>query len=99
MPKLYDLKLSLKSKALDIRALKEKTKKTQRSGGIAGDMQYQLLKDRLDFRLRHIAYCLLRGRKYEEIEKPREPLPEHLWKTIEKVRRAYAPEDVCANAA
>ena len=24
-----------------------------------------------DFRLNHVAYCLLRGRKYEEIEQPR----------------------------
>lgn len=37
------------------------------------------------YRLEHIAYCLVRGRTYEQIEQPREKLSEYHWAKIDKL--------------
>ena len=96
-PKLYELKNELKVKAASLHDLKKKTKETQRAGNIwdASGLQAKHASDKLDYRINHIAYSLLRGRKYEEIERTvREPLPDYWWKKIGEIRGAY--EDVCA---
>ena len=53
---------------------------------------------RIVFRHRHIAYCLLRGRKYEEIENSVRPGNEPNWDTIYKIMEKYnGTEDVCTS--
>lgn len=58
----------LKEEAKEIRRKKD-TRKECKNGYVQG-----LWLDRHNFRLKHIAYCMLRGRKYEEIER------NHEWK-------------------
>ena len=45
----------------------------------------------IDFRLKHIAYCLNRGRTYEQIEKPKEQNELHSrnWQEIKKYQEEY----------
>lgn len=55
------------------------------------------------YRLRHIAYCLNRGREYSEIESqvyPHNELHPSDWSEIKKIQEEYRKlyeEDVCAN--
>lgn len=69
---IYDLKALLKEKAKEIRALKLKIKDTQRKGEYAGSDQWKLVLEKSAFRHHHIAYCELRGRTRDQIEKPSE---------------------------
>lgn len=97
MSKIWELKKILKEKAVEIRKTKEETKELQRDGTYAGDLQSSIRKDKAWYRYRHIAYCLLRGRKYEEIEKPRQDNPPN-WEIIKEVQNAYT-ENVCSEPA
>lgn len=100
MSKIRELKEILKSKAAEIRTLKSNIREAHRIGRHLDGaiMQGALRGLREQTRLIHIAYCLLRGRLYEQIEKPREPLKENQWKIIQEVQNAYT-EDVCTRAA
>lgn len=62
------LKAEQKEMAVKIRETKNETKETQKKNEYAGSLQYSLLKLRSEYRHKHIAYCLMRGRSYEEIE-------------------------------
>lgn len=72
---LLKMKADLKVLALQIRQLKS-TRKQHRNGSVPG-----LGTAQSDFRIKHIAYCLLRGRTMEQIEpKLRDPnCYEHTW--------------------
>lgn len=61
-------KVELKALAQDIRELKQTIKEAQRNDDGAARYQYKLpgLKD--EFRHKHIAYCMAKGRSYEQIE-------------------------------
>ncbi len=61
-----ELKSHLKQLANDIKAKKQKRK------GSPGGYVPGLQSDRYEYRHHHIAYCQLRGRTREEIEKPAE---------------------------
>lgn len=52
------------------------------------------------WRHRHIAYCLLRGRTYEQIENKVKEGNEPDWKLIEKIKEDYyeAPKALCVSA-
>src|SRR4030043_392970 len=63
------LKEELKVSAVEIRELKNETKETQKKGNYAGSLQYALFKLSREYRHKHIAYCLMRGRSYEQIER------------------------------
>ncbi len=63
---LNSLKESQKTKAQIIRNLKDKRKGSE-NGYVPGIEQFSS-----EYRHYHIAYCELRGRKREEIEKPKE---------------------------
>jgi hypothetical protein len=66
---LYELKEQQKELAKEIRQLKNKRKESPygRVPGLEGK--------RSTYRYNHVAYCLARGRKYEEIERnPRDPV-------------------------
>ena len=98
--KIAELKQQLKEKAQEIRELKIETKETQKEhNGCAGGLQYKTQKASRWYRNHHIAYCLLRGRTYDQIETPREG-NEPNWKIIEELKQEYAfhAEDVCVGA-
>lgn len=100
MKKHIELKEAQKQLALIIKTLKQEIKETQRSGKYAGILQVQLLGFSRRYRLDHIAYSLLKGRTYEQIETPKEchKLSENDWQEIEKIKNAYTEQDVCVSA-
>ena len=89
MKKIKKLKSELKELATEIRELR-KTRKSERDG-------YVPLLDNMSWNARHmhIAYCMLRGRKYEEIEKYCREEPN--MNRVEKIMEEYR-EDVCISA-
>jgi hypothetical protein len=50
-------------------------------------INYEIYSAGRKYRIQHIAYCLVRGRTYEQIEQPKEcnRLMEYEWKTINKI--------------
>lgn len=72
--KIRELKEELKKIAVQIRKLKKEVKAYQKEhGGCHPFKQHVELKAmQRNFRYSHIAYCLLRGRTIEQIEKPKE---------------------------
>lgn len=98
---IKELKTIQKSFALEIKELKNKIKSTQkeRGSGAAGREQADVIVQKSDYRHRHIAYCLLRGRKYEEIENRCREGNEPNWTIIQEIKDEYAAKDVCAGAA
>ena len=57
----------LKKEAKEIRIAKIELKETQRSGGYGN--QWGLVCKRQDWRHKFIAYCMIRGRSLEQIER------------------------------
>lgn len=97
---IANLKKECKSLAEEIRNLKSKRKEYR--GYVPG-----LGSAQSNFRIKHIAYCLLRGRTLEQIEnKLRDPnCYEHKWvrdqaaKLVEKCKQEASNEQtVCASA-
>ena len=88
MNKITELKEELKKRAKLIRGMKA-TRKSVPDGFVAGlDME------RFHARHMHVAYCMLRGRKYEEIErKPKTEISKY-W--LDWHMKEYTDaEDVC----
>ena len=67
-----ETKEELKGLAKEIRATKEAIKESQRQGKYDEHYRLYLKVESLkkEFRHKHIAYCLLRGRTLEQIERP-----------------------------
>jgi len=64
-----DLKNELKTIANEIRTKKINLKECQREhGGFDGGFYHDIEMLKYEFRHKHIAYCQLRGKKYEQIE-------------------------------
>jgi hypothetical protein len=112
MKKILILKNELKELASKIRISKAECKQCQREHGgcdgySTGSMAdgtfkwhggyFKLIENlKIDFRHKHIAYCLLRGRTIDEIEHPAEDnKPDQT--LIKEILNAYT-EDVCACA-
>ena len=91
---MIELKNILKDEAAKLRELKASIKTTQKAGGIAGGMQWDLQKGRAWYRHRHIAYSLLKGKTYDQIENNCREGNEPDWSLIEEIKNEYAPEDV-----
>ena len=92
------LKEELKELAKEIKYWKSKRKLKARLGlGWAlSDIEYEVYWERREFRHKHIAYCQLRGRTRQEIERPaKDNLPNE--KLIERIMAEHA-EDVCVSA-
>jgi len=70
MTKLYELKILLKNLSSEIRTIKTRLSKPHDAN--CALLQAKLHWMKSDCRHKHIAYCLLRGRPYEVIEKPRQ---------------------------
>jgi len=73
--KLKELKEELKTIAGNIRKLKADTKASQKAKIYVGLSQSMLLRMKRDYRHKHVAYSLLRGKTMEQIEKSTKPWP------------------------
>jgi len=91
--KLFELKNLIKKTASWIRETRHSVKEMQRNGQYAGSIQRQLCIESRHCRHLHIAYCLIRERAYESIEKPKQG-NEPDWKIIENFKQEYANENV-----
>ena len=89
MNKAYSIiKEDLKGLAKEIKELKLKFKDGQRKGIWVYKTERRLHNAKYEFRHKHIARCLLRGRDYEQIEKPaKNNNPD--WDTIEKYKQEF----------
>ena len=71
MNKFQELKQWLKDNAKELTKLKLELKNYQRNhGGSGSTYHYEVDKLRHEWRHKHIAYCIMRGRTYEQIENP-----------------------------
>ena len=95
--KYPELKKQLKKLAKEIRYYKSNRKYDKRKAiGLSLYSIHCTLDDlRHEFRHKHIAYCLLRGREYEEIENTCREAPDFKW--IEEMV-AYEQKVICASA-
>ncbi len=95
--KLREFKTELKAEADVLRKIKILIKITQRERKYAGTKQIQMLKLKRSYRHRHIAYCMLRGKEYKQIEQKCRQEPNHT--LIGEIVNAYTCEEaVCAGA-
>ncbi len=82
-----ELKLKLKSElktiAVDVRGLKNK-RKEHKYGLVPG-----LSAEQQDFRIKHIAYCMMRGTPYEKIESKHRDLNDYSHKWYKKKADEY----------
>jgi len=69
---LSKVKKEQKELAKYIKELKSKRKADRRDGWSLYKLEDAIFNNKSDYRHRHIAYCLLRGRSMAEIETPRE---------------------------
>lgn len=67
-----EIKEKQKERATKITALKSSRKLSNRGKRDLSDIQLDIDKLKYEFRHTHIAYCEIRGRKREQIEKPAE---------------------------
>jgi len=82
------IKEELKLLAKEIHLSKETFKNEQRKGGNIWTFLHALYKLQNEYRHRHIARCLLRGRKYNQIEKPAENNKPD-WDKIKEFQKSY----------
>ena len=107
--KIYELKCICKDYAKQIKEYRTEYKKVLKetagmdwrvSSPIWAELNKKYpLRDSHQYRLLHIAHCLLRGKTYEQIEnKVREEnkLKQHHWNEIEEIRQKYQeiPQEV-----
>jgi hypothetical protein len=69
MKRSNPVKEELKKMAEKLRQIRIDIAETQKKGEYAGYMQSEQRFLKFEFRHRHIAYCMLRGRSYEQIER------------------------------
>jgi hypothetical protein len=91
------LKLELKQLASELRDDKVtiKTIQKEQGSGAASTLQYGLLKKQRHCRHKHIAYSMMRGRSYEQIEPKCREGNEPDQNLIQEILRAYKTADVC----
>lgn len=94
------LKQEQKDLALELHNFKAEIKETQKEhgSGSASSMQYSLWSMKRKYRYRHIAYSMMRGRTYLEVEPKCEEGNEPDLKVIEGIISEYTPKDVCIGA-
>lgn len=91
MRKIDELKVLLKSQAEKIKKSRIELKNKQRAGEVCWRLQWDLKDYAFEFRHHHIAYCELRGRTRDQIEKPKEG-HEACENTINNLKIKYAWE-------
>ncbi len=67
------IKENLKTNAKEIREIKQLISAGMRAGQYRGSEQNELTTLKNTYRFNHIAYCMLRGREYREIENKTRP--------------------------
>lgn len=99
MKKIQKLKEELKALTVAIKKLRPEYKQAQRDGNLGWDLIRLHLFLPIEFREKHIAYCVLRGTPYEKIEPKVNEGNEPNWTAINKIMEAYReqPEVVCDN--
>ena len=103
MKKIFQLKEEQKKLAEKIKETKDKARGNVElePGDYPSTYQYQLLGLKHEYRHKHIAYCLLRGRKYEEIERTCRDDHKPDFGYIDRIKESYAEaihENVCVSA-
>jgi len=96
--KYPELKMELKKLAKEIKEWKRNRKEDRRFELKMHQYQVQDQVDwrKDDFRRKHIAYCMLRGRKYEQIENYCRVSPD--FDRIDEIMEKYEPKAICASA-
>jgi len=88
MKEFQKLKTWLKITGEELRDLRNALKNTQRSGQYAGRYIRDLILLQKEYRTKHIAYSMARGKKYEEIERYSRSEPD--WKQINELMAILA---------
>ena len=96
--KYPELKSELKELAKEIREWKRNRKEDRRFELKISqwEAESQVEWRKREFRHKHIAYCMLRGRKYEQIENFCKVSPNFDW--INSIMEKYEPQVICASA-
>lgn len=92
MSKIHELKALLKEKALYIRESRNLARLEKQKGNYreVNDIHSYIIYMSSDYRIYHIAYCELRGRSRDEIEKPKNPLTYYQEKLVKNIKEDYA---------
>ena len=97
MSKIKELKNWLKTEAITLRELKRSIAEIQRAkgSGAAAREQGSLISKKQNYRHHHIAYCELRGKTREQIERPRQDNQPSEY-MIQEIKKEYAwsPEEI-----
>lgn len=101
--KMEALKKEQKQRAIDLKENKNGHRNSQRQGDwVAADTHLcEVFSLKKEYRHKHIAYSIMRGRKYEEIERTCRDDNKPDFDYVDKIMAAYAEEaheDVCAGA-
>ena len=95
--KYPELKNRLKTLAKELKEYKYKRNHWwDYKGCLQGQFHYEILKRKYECRHKHIAYCLLRGRKYEEIERTCRISPN--WHEVDRIKGQYEQKTLCVSA-
>lgn len=96
--KFPELKSELKQLAREIREWKNNRKQDKRRelGMRQWEIESKITWRSYDFRHKHIAYCMLRGRTYEQIENYCKESPD--FDRIKRIMEEYEPKTLCASA-
>lgn len=97
---IWALKEQLKQSAEELRSDKDTIKKMQK-GEVKGDpstLQYKLVGKRRTHRHKHIAYSMMRGRTYEQVEPKCAEGNEPNMDLVRRIMDEYSKEDVRACA-
>lgn len=92
------LKDELKSDAAAIKKNNLETKRLQKNGECAGHLQSSRITLKKDFRHKHIAASMLRGKTYKQIEPKCAENNRPNMSRIKEIMDEYAKEDVCVSA-
>ncbi len=98
------IKEKLKGYAKEIRPLKNSRKMDKRNGRSLSSIENDINHLKYEFRHLHIAYCEIRGKSREQIERPTRNIPEK-WKITflkEEIQKALEKEQnelaICVNS-
>ena len=97
---IWTLKAEQKTLAEELKTDKQSIKDRQKGleKGCPSTLQYKLLGKRRNYRHRHIAYSLMRGRTYEQIEPKCAEGNEPDMNLVRSITNEYRKEDVRACA-
>jgi len=96
--KYTELKSELKVLASELKEWKQNRKLVRRTelGLKQWEVQHEIDWRKYEYRHKHIAYCMLNGRKYEQIENYCRTAPN--FSEIDRIMEKYEQQTVCASA-